>query len=148
MAVGNFTLYTSGKEALLADNAGSISWASDTIVCALVSNGYTPNVAHTVWSDVSTNHASGTNYSPVVLSGKTSALNSTKILWDCADIAFGSEVTVTAKYAVILKRAGGSLAGSDQLIGYVDLNNDSGSATVSSTASTFTITTAAGLFDV
>ena len=148
MAVGNFTLYNTGKEALLTDNANQITWASDTIVAVLLGAGYTPAATHTQWSDVSAQHVTGTNYAPVALANKTSTRSSGTILWDCDDINFGANVTVTAKYIAIVKRVGGSLTGTDQLIGYCDLDNASGSATVSSTNSTFQVNTTSGLFDI
>ena len=148
MAVGNFTLYNAGKEALLTDNGTQITWATDTIVAVLLGSVYTPAATHVTWSEVSAQHVTGTNYAPVVLSGKTSARSGATILWDCDDINFGANVTVTAKYVAIVKRAAGALAGSDQLIGYCDLENASGSATVSSTNSTFQVNTTAGLFDL
>ena len=148
MAVGNFTLYNAGKEALLTDNGTQITWATDTIVAVLLGSAYTPAATHVTWSEVSAQHVTGTNYAPVVLSGKTSARSGATILWDCDDINFGANVTVTAKYVAIVKRAAGALAGSDQLIGYCDLENASGSATVSSTNSTFQVNTTAGLFDL
>lgn len=148
MAVGNFTLYNTGKEALLTDNANQITWASDTIVAVLLGAGYTPAATHSTWADVSAQHVTGTNYAPVALANKTSTRTAGTILWDCDDINFGSNVTVTAKYVAIVKRVGGSLTGTDQLIGYCDLENASGSATVSSTNSTFQVNTTNGLFDV
>ena len=148
MPVGNFTLVDTGKEALLSDNAGQINWASDTIVAVLLGNGYTPSAAHTTYANISANEVSGGGYAPVVITGKTSALGSGKILWDCADISFGSNVSITAKYVYLLKRAGGALAPTDQLIGYCDLDNASGTATVSSTNSTFQVSTTNGLFDI
>jgi len=148
MAVGNFTLYNAGKEALLTDNATQITWASDTVVAVLLGAGYTPSATHVNWSEVSAQHVTGTNYAPVALANKTSVRSGGTILWDCDDINFGANVTVTAKYVGIVKRAGGALTGTDQLIGYCDLENASGSATVSSTNSTFQVNTTAGLFDL
>ncbi len=148
MAVGNFTLYNTGKEALLTDNANQITWATDTIVAVLLGSGYTPAATHSTWADVSAQHVSGTNYAPVALTNKTSVRSTGTILWDCDDINFGANVTVTAKYVAIVKRVGGSLTGTDQLIGYCDLENASGAATVSSTNSTFQVNTTAGLFDI
>ena len=148
MAVGNFTLYDTGKEALLTDNANQITWATDTIVAVLLGAGYTPAATHSTWADVSAQHVTGTNYAPVVLTGKTSTRTGGTILWDCDDINFGSNVTVTGKYCDIVKRAGASLASTDQLIGYCDLENATTSATVSSTNSVFQVNTTNGLFDV
>jgi hypothetical protein len=148
MAVGNFTFYDTGKEALLTDNANQIAWATDSIYAVLVGAAYTPAATHSTWADVSANHVSGTNYAPVALANKTSARSGGTLLWDCDDIDFGANVTVTAKYVVILKRDGGALAGTDKLIGYGDLDNTSGTATVSSTNSVFKVGTGGGLFDV
>jgi hypothetical protein len=148
MAVGNFTLVNTGKEALLTDNANQINWASDTIVAVLLGAGYTPSLAHTQYSDVSANVIADAGYAPVVLTGKTSVLSAGKILWDCADVSFGTNVSLTAKYVAFFKRAGGSLTGTDQYIGYGDLNDTNTSATVSSTNSTFAVNTTNGLFDV
>ena len=66
--------------------------------------------------------------------------------WDSGDVSFGSAVTITAKYAVIVKGTAGSLASTDKLVGYVDLDTTSGSTTVSSTNGTFSVNTPSGLF--
>lgn len=147
MAVGNFTLYNTGKESLLTDNANQIDWAADTIVAVLLGTGYTPALTHTVYSDMSANVIADAGYAPVVLTGKTSTMTSGTILWDCADISFGTNVSLTAKYVAIVKRAAGALAGTDRLIGYCDLNVGAG-LTVSSTNSTFQVSTSQGLFDI
>lgn len=148
MAVGNYNLYNSGKEALLTDNVNQIIWATDTIVAVLVDATYTPAATHSTWNDVLVHHSTGTNYDPVVVSGKTSVQTAGTILWDCADVDFGNTVTITTKYIVFLKRAAGALATSDQLIGWCDLDTTSGSDTVSSTNSTFIVNTTNGLFDI
>lgn len=148
MPVGNFTLYNTGKEALLTDNANQITWATDTVVAVLLGAGYTPSATHSTWADTSTQHVTGTNYAPIVVTGKTSARSGGTILWDCDDVNFGSNVTVTAKYVAFVKRAGGALTSTDQLIGYGDLDTTNTSATVSSTNSTFQVSTTNGLFDV
>lgn len=148
MAAGSFTLYNTGKEALLADNANQINWASDTIVAILLGTGYTPANTHSTYADVSASEIADVGYAPVVLTGKTSVNTAGTILWDCADISFGTNVSLSAKYVVLVKRAGGALAGTDQLIGRCDLNTANGTAVVSSTNSTFAINTPSGLFDV
>ena len=148
MSVGNYTLYNTGKEALLTDNANQITWATDTIVAVLLGNGYTPAATHSTYADISAQVIADAGYAPVVLTGKTSVNTAGTILWDCADISFGTNVSLTAKYVVFVKRAGGSLTGTDQLIGYCNLNTTSGTATVSSTNSVFAVNTPNGLFDV
>jgi hypothetical protein len=147
MAVGNFTLYNTGKESLLTDNVNQIDWANDTIVAVLLGTGYTPALTHTVYSDMSANVIPDGGYAPVVLTGKTSVMSAGTILWDCADISFGTNVSLTAKYVAIVKRASGALVGTDRLIGYCDLNVGGG-LTVSSTNSTFQVSTTSGLFEV
>ena len=63
------------------------------------------------------------------------------VTFDCADISFGSAVTITAKYAVLFD----DTATNDPLLVYVDL--DTGGGSVSSTSSTFQITiNASGVF--
>jgi len=43
--------------------SGNITWASDTIKCALLTASYTPNLGtHIHWSDISANEVSGTGY--------------------------------------------------------------------------------------
>lgn len=147
MAVGTFTLVNTGKEALTTDNANQINWASDTIVAVLLGAGYTPSATHSTYADISANVISDVGYAPVVLTNKTSVRTADKILWDCDDVSFGSNVSLTAKYVYFVKRAGGALTGTDQLIGYCDLNVGAG-LTVSSVNSTFQINTPNGLFDL
>lgn len=148
MAVGNFTLYNTGKESLLTDNANQIDWANDTVVAVLLGAGYTPSAAHSTYADISANVIADAGYAPATVTGKTSVLSAGKILWDAADISFGTNVTLTAKYVVLVKRAGGALAGTDRVIGYCDLDTTSSSSTVSSTNSTFQVNTTNGLFDI
>lgn len=147
MAVGNFTLYNTGKESLLTDNVNQIDWAADTIVAVLLGTGYTPLTTHSTYADMSAQVIADAGYAPVVLTGKTSVNTAGTILWDCADISFGTNVSLTAKYVAIVKRAAGALAGSDRLIGYCDLNVGGG-LTVSSTNSTFQVSTTNGLFEI
>lgn len=148
MAIGTFTLYNTGKEALLTDNAGSIDWAADTVVAVLLSNTYTPALTHSTFADISATQISDVGYAPVALTGKSSVRASGVITFDCDNISYGSSVTIAAKYLVVVKRAAGALASTDQLIGYIDLNTDSTSAVASSTTASFAINTPTGLFDV
>jgi hypothetical protein len=147
MAVGAFTLLNTGKEALTTDNANQINWASDTIVGVLVAAAHTPALTHSTYADISSNIITDAGYTPAVVSGKTSVRTADKVLWDCDNISFGDPVTLTAKYMYLVKRAGGSLTGTDQLIGYVDLNVGAG-LSASSTNSVFRVNTPDGLFDL
>lgn len=148
MPVGQFTLTNTGKESLTTDNTNQVDWANDTIVAVLLGNGYTPSLSHTTFADISSHQISDAGYAPVVLTGKASTLTSGKVLWDCADISFGTNVSITAKYVAFVKRAGASLVASDRYLGYVDLDTASTSATVSSVNSNFAVNTPNGLFDL
>lgn len=140
MATGNFTLYNTGKLALLN---GTVDLDGDNIVVALVVAGYTPNVAHDTWSDVSSQECADADYNQQALSSVTLTQSGGTVTWDCADISFGTTVSITAKYAVFVRGTTGSLAASDPLIGYVDLETDGGA--VSSTNSVFALNTPSGL---
>lgn len=148
MPVGQFTLTNTGKESLTTDNVNQVDWVNDTIVAVLLGNGYTPSLTHTTFADISSYQITDVGYAPVVLSSKTSTLTSGKILWDCADISFGTNVSITAKYLAFVKRAGTSLVASDRYLAYVDLDTASTSATVSSVNSNFAVNTPNGLFDL
>lgn len=77
--------------------AGDGDWTDNTIKLALVTSSYTPSAAHTQWSDVSGNEASGTNYT----AGGATLANASKTdaNLDADDVTF-SNVTVTFRYLV------------------------------------------------
>jgi len=127
--------------ALAAFAAGSINWGSDTIKVALATSTYTPDQdAHDFFNDV-TNEVSGTGYTAggATLASKTSTYtagtNTTAL--DAADVTWATS-TITAKWAIIYKSTGTS--STSPLIAYVDMDNSSGSASITSTAGKFTIT--------
>jgi hypothetical protein len=147
MAIGTLVLTTAGKEALLSDNASSITWTSATVRAVLLTAAYTPDVDHSAFSNISANQITDVGYSAVTLSNKTSNVVGGKILWDCDNISFGNTVTLTAKYLALVNQAGGSLSASDIYLGYIDLNVGAGQSAVSSNSS-FVINTPNGLFEV
>lgn len=139
MATGNFIPYTIN----MTDPAvsGGIDLDSDTIVAVLLSASYTPGrTTHSLWSDVSAYEVTGTNYSAggTALANKSMTHSGGTGTWDADDVSWAS-ATVAAKYIVLVRRAAGSLVNGDLLIGYMDLNTASGSATVSSTGAAFTV---------
>lgn len=139
MAASNWIPYTINMTDPVV--SGGIDLDSDTIVCVLLGTGYTPGrTTHSLWSDVSAQEISGTGYTAggTALASKTNTHSGGTGTWDAADVAW-TTATITAKYAVLVRRAGGSLVSGDLLIAYCDLNTDSGSATVSSTGATFTV---------
>ena len=143
MAAGNFTVYGAAMESI-AD--GTIDLDNDTFVMVLVTSGYTPAVdTHSTWADVSANEASGTGYTAggQVVSPLTVTRATNVVTVDCGNTSWANS-TITAKYAVIVRRAGGSLAGTDLLLLYLDL--DTGGGSVSSANATFDVNTPNGLF--
>lgn len=123
--------------------SGGIDLDSDTIVCVLVSASYTPNrLTHSQWSDVSAYQVTGTGYTAggQALANKANTYDSGTGVgkWDADDVVWPSSV-ITAKYAVLVRRAGGSLASGDLLIGYLDLNTADGAATLASAGGDFTV---------
>ena len=88
MAIGTFTLYNTGKEALLTDNVGGIDWAADTIVAVLLSNVYTPALTHSTFADISATQIVDADYLPVSLAGKTSTRTGAVITFDCDNISY------------------------------------------------------------
>jgi hypothetical protein len=146
MAAGSVTVYSN---AALGITKGSFNLSSDTYVCTLLTSSYTPAPnTDTTWTTISSNEvATGGGYTQggVVLSSVTDTLSSATVTLAAAAASWSS-ATITAKYAVIVRRAGGSLAGTDLLLAYVDLNSGGGS--VSSTAGTFSVTFGSGIFTV
>lgn len=144
MAAGTFTFYNSGK---LNSLNGSIDADTDTLVMVLLGSGYTPDTAaHTAYSDISGSEIGDADYSPQVISGAAFTESAGTVTLDSDDVSFGTSVSIEAKYAVAVRRDGASLAAGDLLLGYVDLNTDSGTATVSSTSDDFSVNTPSGYY--
>lgn len=120
MAVGTFTLYDNGLLKLLD---GTIDFDADTIVAILLADAYTPSAAHDTYSDVSANVIADGDYAPQVVGSPTVTVGSSIVKFDSAIISFGSSVTIEAEWLALVQRAGGALAGTDLLIGYIQLDD-------------------------
>lgn len=129
------TLYTTGRKGVLE---GSIDLLTDTICIALAVAGYTPADTHSTWADVSAQEVTG-------VAGYTSggvALASRQVLTDAttkkayftSNSALWTSVTMTARWGILYRRAGGSPTGTDKLIGCIDFG-----AATTSTNSNFEI---------
>lgn len=144
MAAGNWIPYTINMTDEVL--SGGIDLDTDTIVCVLLGSGYTPNrTGHSLWSDVSAQEkatAGGYTQGGVALANKANTHSAGTGTWDADDIAWATATFTAAKYAVLVKRAGGSLVSGDKLIAYLDLNT--GGGTVDAGGGTFTIQLAAG----
>lgn len=142
-AAGTWTIYANAK--LQAWGAGH-NIDTDVYVMVLLGPGYTPIVnSDATYVDVSANEITGTGYSAggqvitlsKALATGTVTVSMTSNTWPTC--------TCTAKYAAIVRRAGGSTVSGDKLLGYLDLNVGGG-LTISSTAGNFTVTAGSGLF--
>lgn len=141
MSAGNFTLYDNAKLLLLN---GGLNMASDTLAAVLLTSSYTPSAAHSTFADVSTDEVADADYDQQAVAGESVTGSGGTVTVDTGDISFGSAVTITAKYLVLVKGTAGALTGTEKLIGYCDLNSGGGS--VSSTAAGFSVNTPNGLF--
>jgi len=145
MAAGAFKVYGAALEAI---SKNTVDLDSNTFRMILVTSTHTPNQAtHSTYADVSANEVVGTGYTS---SGKlltaTVTRSSLVVTFDVDDQSWTSS-TITAKYAVIVKDAdaNGTLASTDALLCYCDLETGGGS--ISTTAGTFTVTiNASGVF--
>lgn len=79
-------------------NLGS---GGDTVKVALMNNSHTFTAGNTVWSNVSANEASGTNYTAggATLANKSVTVAATT-KWDADDVAWAT-ATITAYHAVV-----------------------------------------------
>jgi hypothetical protein len=127
MAAGNFTVYS---QAELEMGNAAFNFSTDTFVVVLLTSAYTPAPdTHATWADVSAFEvAAGGNYAAggQVLAGLTwttsggiAALKASNVSWPAS--------TITAKYPVIVRRAGASLVSTDKLFGFFDVNSGGGS---------------------
>jgi hypothetical protein len=149
MAAGSFTVYSN---AALNISEGKMNLSSDTFVMVLVGSGYTPAPnTDSTWANVSANEittGSGYTQGGVVLAGLSDTLSTATVTWTCTAPSW-SNFSATFKYAVIVRRAGASLASTDLLVCYCDCNTTSGTSTVTGGGGTLTITpNASGIFTV
>jgi hypothetical protein len=107
MAAGSVVFYQHAIEDLMK---GALDLASMTLVCSLVSQGYTPNAkSHSVYSaDVSANVITSSGYADRTLAGLTVAKTSgSYVTWDGNDITLSAAATMKAKYLVVYRQTGG-----------------------------------------
>lgn len=146
--------------------AGAFKWTTNALYLAikgdldldsalravLVTSSWTPAPqSDTVWSGVSTNEvANGNGYTThgKALTTISITKSGSDVFLDADNLAWTSS-TITAKYLVIVKdaNADNALAGTDVIVGYVDLETGGGS--VSSTAADFSVNmNASGLLKI
>lgn len=134
MAAGNFTIYNQSK-AWMFD--GTFDWDTDGHYLELLKAAYTPALTHDTWSDVSAQVVTDGDYSAQAMA--TEAVNGGTATatgnCDAANVSFGTNVSITARYAVV--RTGPATAtAAHKLVGYVSLDT---ATDVSSTNGTFEV---------
>jgi hypothetical protein len=154
MAAGTPQIFNTFKEKMADGTLDMDTATADYWKCALLTSAYTYDATDSVWSDLSANEVSTTNtgYSAGGISltvgdsgwsrsgGTVTFDSSTNPQWTAGSAG------LTAKWAIIY----GNNASTKDLVCAVDLNTDSGSATVSATTgNNLTITwNASGIFSI
>lgn len=137
MAAGNVTLYSA---AALEIGQGFFSLGTDNYNVILATTSYTPSPnADDTYSDVSANEvATGGGYTAAigVPLGGVLWTTSTATSTFAAQSAQWTGASFSARYAIIVRRAGVSLVASDKLLAYVDLT---GGGNATATSGTFQI---------
>ena len=137
MAAGSFILFNQAK-AWFFD--GTFDWANDTHYCELLAAAFNEAVTHDTWADVSANVlVTGTqaDYAPELVATEAVNGGTSTATGDCdaANTSFGTNVTLTARYAVI-RTGTAAPATANKLVGFVELDT---ATDVSSTNGTFEI---------
>lgn len=151
MAVGSFTLYYEAIEGMASGTLGNLG--SGPIAAVLLGAAYTPDLeAHATWADVSGDELVGGDYAqvPVALGAKPLDGFPGGVRFTTNSVSFVNPGTITdAKYFALVMGTATSLAATDRLIGFVDLDDSSTSATVSSLNAEFSVQTpASGWFEI
>lgn len=136
MAAGNVTLYSA---AVLGFGQATFNLSTDNYNVVLVTTSYTPQPdVDTLYSDVSGFEvATGGGYTTggVALGGATWTRSGATSTF-AAQSAAWSGSTISARYAVLVRRSGVSLVAGDRLLSLLDLT---GGGNASSTASVFQV---------
>jgi hypothetical protein len=124
MSVAAFQFY---DNAFLKVFNGDIDWENDDITAVLVEDTYTPLASsHTEFGDIdeaalATVSAGSGDYKITLTTPEVTLSDSgDEVEYSSAKVLFGSDVTISARYLVLVKGSAGSLGSSDLLIGWVD----------------------------
>ena len=132
MAIQPLTLTNSAFEGLFD---GTIQWAAATHVAAILCTAdYVPALAHATMADI-TNQVTDADYAPQAVGTRTIARNGDDVEFKSAAVNYGAEVSIAARYLVLVAGDPANLLTTDPLIGYVDFGE-----TKSSTGAAFQFT--------
>lgn len=135
MAAGNFVMIDEAKEDFFD---GTMDWLNDNHYAVLLTTTHTPSSSADITLTNLTNECADGDYARQDCTGETVNNAAGTVTLDIADISFGSSVTISARYLYILRGTVAGAAGTDLVVGYVDLNTGGGN--LSSTNGTFNIT--------
>lgn len=144
------TAWTLFSNAVLEISKGQMNLSSDTFVCTLLTNAWTPAPnTNALWSDVSANElatAGGYTAGGVALASVTDTLATATTTFTSANPSWSSFTAGPFRYAAIVRRASGSLVSGDLLLCYSDLT---GGGTITGAGGTYTLTiNASGIFAI
>jgi len=117
MAASSLHLFTSAINKI---NSGAIDVGSETIVCALVSSGYTVDGNHSVYAtQVASNECSWSGASALkkLTNVTLTKSSSTAVKLTADNVTFTAGTAFSAKYAILYMDA------SDELLAYEDLDS-------------------------
>lgn len=117
MAIQGISLH---DEAFLELHNGTIDWASGEVAAVLCADGYVPDTAHNNYEDLTHELDPAGDYAPQSVSGRSIARSGDKIIYDCDEIVFGQDVTLSARYLLFVRGAAAGLEATDRVIGVVD----------------------------
>lgn len=119
MAVGSFTLYNSAKKDIID---GTIDLDNDTVKAVLLTTDHVPAATDSTYADLD-NECADADYAAQTLANPVFTESAGTVKYDADDVSYGTTVSIAARYIVLVKQAGGSLASTDKLIGYMDLDD-------------------------
>lgn len=145
MAAGSFTVLNTAKKKLVD---GTFDLDTHTFKVALLTAAVAFTAASTVdtYAEITSQVANGNGYATggATLTGVTLNAVGGTTTFDAADVTWAN-ATIAAKYAVLYS----DTATAKDIVGFMDLNTDSGSAVIQSTSGNFTVEwNASGLFSI
>lgn len=109
------------------DGATDIDWSDATNITAVLLTGdYTPDAGHSTYENL-TNEVQDEDYDPQAVTGREITRESDDIRHKSDKVLFGEDVSITARYLVLVAGDPADLNNSDPLIGYVDFGEEKSS---------------------
>lgn len=140
MALAELQFHNTALTTLFSD--ATPQWDDDDadFAWALLGSGYTQSDTDTTWGDISANEITDTDYAQQAVTTRSVSNNAGEAQFSSDAADFGSNVSIEAKYLALVQGTAGSLAAGDKVIGTIDLDDSSGTATVFSANGEFKIT--------